>query len=178
MWWNSSLLAFFFGALLLNACNEKRQHPMQGMTNAEMKEMLMESSRYHAGREDAEIDAFVEENELELNKTGTGLRYRIYSASETPCDSIRAEQRVWLDYRVSLFDGTEAYSSEEGGARGFVVDHADVESGLHEAVKYMCQGDSGYFILPSHLAHGLTGDQNKIPSNTPIVYEIKVVKVQ
>lgn len=177
MLWNS-LIALLFGSLLLNACNEKRQHPVQGMSNSEMKEMLMESSRYHANREDAEIDAFVKEQNLSLEKTGTGLRYRIFSASETPCDTIRAEQRIWLEYRVSLFDGTEAYSSEEGGARAFVVDHADVESGLHEAVKYMCLGDSGYFILPSHLAHGLTGDQHRIPSNSPIIYEIKVVKRQ
>lgn len=175
---SNSLIVLLFGALLLNGCNEKRQHPIQGMSNEEMKEMLLESSRYHAGREDSEIDEFVEEQNLSLQKTGTGLRYRITSASESPCDTIRAEQRVWLEYRVSFFDGTEAYSSDESGARAFVVDHADVESGLHEAVKYMCVGDSGYFILPSHLAHGLTGDQRRIPSNTPVIYEIKVVKRQ
>lgn len=160
------------------ACKEKRQHSVEGLSNSEMKELLMESHRYGAHREDAEIEEYVKKENLELHKTGTGLRYTIVSKSDEPCDSIKAEQRVWLEYKVSLLDGTQAYSSEAGGARSFVVDHDDVESGLHEAVKYMCAGDSGFFILPSHLAHGLTGDQRKIPSNTPIIYEIEVVKVQ
>lgn len=160
------------------ACKEKRQQSMEGLSNSEMRELLMESHRYGAQRENADIEEYVKNENLELHKTGTGLRYTIVSKSNEACDSIKAEQRVWLEYEVSLLDGTQAYSSETGGARSFVVDHDDVESGLHEAVKYMCVGDRGFFILPSHLAHGLTGDQRKIPSNTPIIYEIEVVKVQ
>lgn len=138
----------------------------------------MESSRYSAHREDREIDEFLAEKGLDLQKTGTGLRYRINSQNNEPCDTIASEQRVWVEYKITLLDGSVAYASDEGETSSFVVDHDDVESGLHEAVKYMCVGDSGYFILPSHLAHGLTGDQSKIPSNSPIIYEIEVVRVQ
>lgn len=173
--------SFLFSAiclLLLSGCKEKRQQTMQSMTNEEMRELLLESSRHSAREEDKRIEAFVKKSKRDIKTTGTGLRYQIESKSPEPCDTVRAKDRVWLEYRVSLLDGEMIYSSEEGGPRSFEVDRDDVESGLHEAVKYMCPGDKGYFILPSHLAHGLTGDQRKIPSNTPIIYEIEVVQVQ
>lgn len=174
----SRILLLAVCTLCLSCCKEKRQHSTQGMTNDEMKELLMESSRHSAREEDKRIEAFVKKNKLNVETTGTGLRYRVDSKSDEPCDTVRGKDRVWLEYKVSLLNGEEIYNSEEGGPRSFEVDRDDVESGLHEAVKFMCLGDSGYFILPSHLAHGLTGDQRKIPSNTPIIYEIEVVQVQ
>lgn len=173
--------ALCFTAVLLLAaqsCKEKRQHSMQGMSNEEIKELLMESSRHHAKEEDKRIDQFVKNRKIAVKKTGTGLRYALYSNSDSPCDSISKGDRVWLDYRVSLLDGNQVYSSKLSGPRSFVVDRDDVESGLHEGVKLLCPGDSAYFILPSHLAHGLTGDQREIPSNAPIIYEVQVVQVQ
>ncbi len=164
-------------SFLVFGCREKRQHPTQGMSNQDMREMLLESSRYAAQREDEEIKAFIKEKDLEMTTTGTGLRYIIYSASSEPCDSIRSGQTVWLNFKVLLLDELVRYESKDEPV-SFVVDHDDVESGLHEAVKYMCAQDSAYFILPSHLAHGLTGDHQKIPSNAPIIYEVSVVKVK
>lgn len=174
----SSLFVSAACMMLLLGCKEKRQQTMQSMTNEEMKELLMESSRHSAREEDKRIDAYVKKSDRDFKTTGTGLRYQIDSKSTEACDTVKGEDRVWLEYKVSLLNGEVVYSSEEGGPRSFEVDRDDVESGLHEAVKFMCLGDRGFFILPSHLAHGLTGDQRKIPSNTPIIYEIEVVQVQ
>jgi FKBP-type peptidyl-prolyl cis-trans isomerase len=38
-------------------------------------------------------------------------------------------------------------------------------------------GDKMRFILPSHLAHGLTGDQSKIPPLSSVVYEIELLEL-
>ena len=32
-------------------------------------------------------------------------------------------------------------------------------------------------IIPSHLAHGLTGDMDKIPPLTPIVIDLYVIEI-
>jgi FKBP-type peptidyl-prolyl cis-trans isomerase len=50
-----------------------------------------------------------------------------------------------------------------------------VESGLHEGVQMMHVGDKMRFILPSFRAHGLTGDNSKIPPLTSVVYEIELL---
>lgn len=169
------ILAFLLSA---GACKEKRQHPVQGMSNDEMRELLIESSKYHAQREDGVIETYIEGLEVDVQKTGTGLRYHIYSDRDSACRTIKTENTVRLDYRVELLDSTLCYSSEKSGPRSFVVDHDDVESGLHEGAKLLCEGDSALLIMPSFLAHGLTGDQQKIPSNSPIVYRVKIRSVK
>lgn len=173
----SSLIIFAF-LLTAGACKEKRQHPVQGMSNDEMRELLIESSKYHAQREDAVIETYIDGLDVAVKKTGTGLRYHVYNDRDTTCRPADKEQTVLLDYRVELLDSTLCYSSEKSGPQSFVVDHDDVESGLHEGVKLLCEGDSALLIMPSFLAHGLTGDQQKIPSNSPIVYRVKILSVK
>jgi FKBP-type peptidyl-prolyl cis-trans isomerase len=55
------------------------------------------------------------------------------------------------------------------------VDFDQVESGLHEGIKYMKKGEKARLILPPHLAHGLIGDMNKIPMNATLIYDIQVI---
>lgn len=168
-------LAILFSA---GACKEKRQHPVQGMSNEEMRELLIESSKHQAQLESEMIDVYTDRLDVEVKKTGTGLRYHIYTDRDTNCHTAAKEQAVRLDYRVELLDSTLCYSSEKSGPQSFRVDHDDVESGLHEGVKLLCEGDSALFVMPSFLAHGLTGDQQKIPSNSPIVYRVKIRSIQ
>lgn len=166
-------------ALLMMQCNQKTKHPMQGASPEEIREQLMESSRNSAQQEDQLIDRFIAANKLSMIKTGTGLRYQITLADTSGADLIFAEQIVRVNYRVSLLSGKTCYSSEkDGGSREFTVDKDDVESGLHEGIKLLRKGEHAIFILPSHLAHGFTGDQQCIPGNSPIVYDIEVLAVR
>ena len=75
-------------------------------------------------------------------------------------------------------DGTQCYSSKSNGPERFVVEKTDIESGLHEALKFMCTDDKAKFILPSHLAHGLIGDSDQIPPLVPIIYDIHLLKIK
>jgi FKBP-type peptidyl-prolyl cis-trans isomerase len=42
----------------------------------------------------------------------------------------------------------------------------------------LAQGGKAKFILPSHLAYGLTGDQDKIPPQSPVVYDIELIEIE
>jgi FKBP-type peptidyl-prolyl cis-trans isomerase len=114
-----------------------------------------------------------------LKETGTGLYYEVFPGRKNAHDrKIRPGDLVTLKYRLQLLDGTECASSDDNGPKTFVVDHSDAPSGLHEAVKYMCPGDSAVVVLPPHLAFGLIGDGDKVPSQAVVVYRIRVVSVQ
>ena len=54
----------------------------------------------------------------------------------------------------------------------------NVETGLHEGIKYMKVGEKAKMILPSHLAHGLIGDSKKIPPRSTIVYDIELLDLK
>jgi FKBP-type peptidyl-prolyl cis-trans isomerase len=109
-----------------------------------------------------------------MQKTGTGLRYIFIQKGAG--DSARAGDFVKVNYKISLLDGTECYSSDKDGPYEFKVEGEAIESGLHEAVQLMRVGDKAKFILPFYLAHGLHGDDANIPPLATIIVDLELLE--
>jgi FKBP-type peptidyl-prolyl cis-trans isomerase len=108
-----------------------------------------------------------------MQTSGSGLRYKI-SGEESDLERISPGDWVDVKYNVGLINGTPCYS----GIKQFKVDNDHVEKGIHEGVKLMKKGQKAIFILPSHLAHGLMGDGNKIPPKAILICELEVKSVK
>ncbi len=123
-----------------------------------------------------QIKKYVDSLGINAKTTQTGLWYFISSEGEGP----KAEKRqiITLKYKVLLLDGTVCYNSDKDGLKVFEVGHGGVESGLEEGVLMLNKGSKAIFILPPYLAHGLLGDDNKIPVRSPIVYEVEVLSIE
>ena len=93
-------------------------------------------------------------------------------------DSAHSGDDVKVNYKISLLDGTECYSSDKDGAYEFKVEGDAIESGLHEAIQLMRVGDKAKFILPFHLAHGLHGDDENIPPISTIVVDLELLEIK
>jgi len=125
------------------------------------------------------IDQFVSENDWEMITTETGLRYMIYDSNELKVDSLaKRGQIAWVQFEIAPLNDTVVYRSDKDVAESFVIEMDHVENGLHEAITYMRIGDRAKIILPQHLAHGLLGDDLKIPPLTAVVYDIKLVDLE
>lgn len=124
-----------------------------------------------AKEEDVDIRLFLARHaEWKMQKTGSGLQYYIYEHGEG--DSVKVGNIVQVEYEISLLDGTICYATADDEVEEFVVDRAQIESGIQEGVKLLHQGDKVKFIFPSHLGHGLIGDMDKIPPLTPLVVDL------
>ena len=132
----------------------------------------MDANRILRQKESDEIDAYVKNQGWDMQMTGTGLRY--LKLAEGDGDSARMGMKATINYRIKLLDGTLCYSSDSLGPEEFMVGRDYVETGLHEAIQTMRKGEKYVFILPSHLAHGLLGDWEKIPPLSPVVYYIEL----
>ncbi len=170
------LVASIFILLVIWACEEDK--PKQKKDPKWSKEQSIEMQSTFTQEEDEEIESFLKRHpDWKMTKTGTGLRYFIYHKSENN-DTARVGDIVIVDFDISLLDGTQCYSSNDRGSENFMVERTDIESGLHEAMKLMCTGDKAKFILPSHLAHGLIGDLEKIPPLTTVIYDIYLKEIK
>lgn len=138
-----------------------------------LKRQFIEANKLLAKKEADDMDVYARQHKMNFVNTDLGLRYYVYQPSEKG-DSIRDNDQIKIDFTVSLLDGTECYSSKESGAKTFVVGAEDIESGIHKGVKFLKKGDKALILIPSHLAHGLLGDMNKIPPQMPIVYDIQI----
>jgi FKBP-type peptidyl-prolyl cis-trans isomerase len=162
---------------LVQACKDQHSAPAQLPTQREVNRSMEDIVRQMSREEDAEIESYISENGWAMNKTGTGLRYMVYEAGpEGPL--ARLGQVATVRYEVQLMDGTVAYSSEEDGIRSFLIGQDNVESGIHEAIQYLKVGDRAKVILPSHLAHGLSGDNDKIPPRSTVIYDLELVALK
>jgi FKBP-type peptidyl-prolyl cis-trans isomerase len=163
-----------FAATLILQCSN-RGNSGQNLTQKDLKEPLIEENIKITQEEGRMIDRFVERRQWDMKQTGTGLRYMIYENG--PGIKAEAGMVATVEYEISLLDGTLCYTSVEKGPRKFLIGRDNVESGIHEAVTLMNVGDKGKFIVPSYLAHGLSGDQNKIPPRSSLVVDLHLIRL-
>jgi len=137
------------------------------------REELIEVNKQMVSDESDKIDRYIELKGLETQKTETGLMYEII---ESNTDSVtgRSGNLATIQYRSYLLDSTEVAFSPIDDPLRFKIDQDDVVSGLHEGVKLLSVGDSARFIMPSHLAYGLTGSET-VPPKSALVYEVRLI---
>lgn len=168
------LLIGFFGF----ACQEQREDkeyvsPKDNYSKEESIKMFKEFTE----EEKEEIDNFIKRHpDWNLQATETGLYYSVYIQGEG--ELILPGETAIVKYNIVGLDGEEYYKSDSLGTESFKVDKADIESGIHQGIKYMSKGAKAKFIIPSHLAHGLIGDMDKIPPLSAVIYDIELIDIK
>ena len=169
------VLMFCFG-LWVASCSQPDTSDYKTIDSNQIKEDLIEANKSIVKTEDQHIEDFIQRRGWKMQTTGTGLRYMI---TEQGNGRPAAKGLVAvLEYKTRLITGDIIDSSDTDGLKEFEIGRGGVESGLEEAVLMMKVGDKGNFILPSHLAWGLTGDGNLIPSKSTLIYELKLIDLK
>lgn len=169
-------LLFLMAVVVLGSCGHEVPPPAKPKFDEQnLKKDLQRANKIDRGREDDEINQTIARHQWTMSSTGSGLRY-MYLKKGTGATAM-TDMIAKINYKITLIDGTFCYSSDESGPKEVHIDHDNVETGLHEALKLMHVGDKMRFILPSHLAHGLLGDGSKIPPLASVIYEIELLSV-
>lgn len=160
--------------IMLLSCenNSQTQQSSQSVDAKQRKESVEKANRYIVIQENEAINDYIGRHQMDVVKTGTGLRYRIVKQGDT--ELIKRGDVVSMDYEVRLLTGDLLYSSKEYGKKTFLVGKGGVESGLEEAVLHLHKGDVADIIIPSHLAFGLLGDGDKVPPRAALIYKIRI----
>jgi len=168
-----SVFRILFVFLLLFSCKSQKEKQVNIDWN---KNKSVELNKVIAAEEAIDIKLYLQRHfDWEMIATGSGLQYYIYENGEG--DSLKEGDIVDIKYLVKTFDDTICYQTSSDEVLEVKIDHSQVETGLQEGLKKMCVGDKAKMIIPSHLAHGLTGDFNKIPPLTPILIDVQVVEL-
>ena len=170
----NTFLATGFATLVLIGCNHRSSHKDRGVSLT--REQLLEANRRKVDVETARIDSFIAQTDWEMIHSGTGLRYDVYHHGYG--DSARAGMVAEISYKAILLNGKPVASTPPGETISLRIGHNDEVSGLHQAVELLAVGDSARFILPSHLAYGLTGLNHQVPPNAAIFYDLHLVRLR
>lgn len=125
------------------------------------------STDYRAENEQ-EILAYIDQNNLDAEASGTGLYYVIDEEGDGA--NITATSDVSVRYKGSYTDGTLLEENTEGVSFNL----QQVIPGWREGLQYFNEGGSGMLLIPSHLAYG-SEDFNGIPGGSVLIFEIEVI---
>jgi FKBP-type peptidyl-prolyl cis-trans isomerase FkpA len=158
------------------SCSPEKPHEKTVADNGEIKESLLNANKQTVSTEDEQIRNLIERYGWKMEETGTGLRYLIYHKGNGP--EVHFDKIVSINFEIRLITGDLVYSSKESGIKEFKVGSGSVESGLEEGILLLHVGDKAKFIVPSHLAWGLIGDQERIPPKSTLIYDVEVLNMK
>ncbi|MEI6747621.1 MAG: FKBP-type peptidyl-prolyl cis-trans isomerase [Bacteroidales bacterium] len=158
---------------LISGCGERPAPEQMQKNTSYTSEPLINANKKAVHAEDEHIRDYIKRMGWQMKQTGTGLRYSIFLEGN-------GEQAIngkiaKIEFECRLISGEICYSSQRTGPKEFKIGSGGVESGLEEGILLLHVGDKAKFILPSHLAFGLIGDQDKIPGKSTLVYDVHLL---
>lgn len=143
---------------------------------AQIKENLEKTNQIIIEKELERIQSFIERNSWQVEqKDGVYIQLLDKGNSITLKDG----DEIALSYECSLLNGTKVYDSKNDGKIYIKIGtQSECPLGLQIAVSHLYQQSKARIIIPSSLAHGLTGDGNKVPRAATLIYEIKIEDIK
>lgn len=154
--------------ILISCTNNDKKSGME-LSDKQTQEYLIKVNQKRVRSEFEQIENYIKKRNWMMSSTETGLRYLVYEKGNGP--EVTSNSSVVLNYVLSLLDGTTCYSSKEDT---IAVGSGQVSRGLEEALLLMRKGDKAIVIAPSHLGYGLSGDGDKIPPGSILIYDIEL----
>ena len=173
---NQSLkIAFMFLMVSAIFAGCVSQNPRRPTDPRKIREALIKANKKNVRSESDRIDHFISQQGWDMKTSETGLRYQFLRHGTG--DSAVTGDMCSIAYIARLFSGRICFEAGLREPKQFVLNQDNVPTGVHQAVEMMRVGDSARFVLPAHLAYGLTGEGHIVPPNSPLVYEIALLAV-
>jgi len=152
---------------------QKIQNDMRAVIMAKRDSMMkeMKEKNLEAAKK------FLEENEKKpgVKKTASGLEYKVLKEGSGPKPT--ASDRVAVQYRGTLLNGTEFDASSKRGPEPTVFGVGQVIKGWTEALTNMNVGSKWEIYIPPNLAYGENGQRN-IEPNSLLIFDVELVEIK
>lgn len=155
--------------LVISGCSNKPDN--RSTPSLKSDEGLIEMNKSLIAKDRELITIFTERMQLKATESPTGLWF--YEMKRGEGKEVKTGDNVMFDFECTLLNGTPCYS----GTKSLRVGYNDAGSGVTEGLQMMRQGSEFLFIIPPYLAYGLTGDGNKIPGRSILIYKIRVREI-
>lgn len=168
-------LCFFLwiiGPLFWHGCGSDSQSASQrSMTQREVEAQFERANQLSASRSQMQIEGYVRRMQLDsLTVDGFGIHYRVWGNPLGPHP--REQVRVAIAYSAELLNGDYCHGADSIAPLEFTLGGRDQPAGLETLIMRIAPGQQALGIVPAHLAYGLAGDGENVPSNACLVYRI------
>ena len=154
-------------AVLLAGCAERAEPAVEApQMNA------VERNRMYLAQEREMLKDYIDTHEfIGIVRDGYGM----YSLSMLPGTGMIAEMGDEVIYQATV------YLLDDSGVGQYTdtveLGYSQIDIGLHEAISGMKEGEKKLVLIPSFLARGLAGDLDKVPPQSPLRYDLRLIQV-
>ncbi len=142
----------------------------------QQQEQAMKDMEVQLGKDVETIGAYLQENNINAQKTESGLHYVVQEQGKGP--EVDEGDEVSVHYRGKLLDGTPFDASyDRGEPLSFNVGQGRVIPGWDEGLQQLRKGSKATFYIPSPLGYGPRGAGPVIKPNSILVFDVEVVDV-
>lgn len=154
-------------ALALCACAER-----PAVEDSSIDIDLVERQKMYLAQERAQLEAYIQSHELEgIERNGYGM-YEL---------SVAQGEGAFASLGDAIIYSATVYLLNDSGVGQYTdtveLGRSEMEIGLHESFKGMQEGEKKLVLIPSFLARGLAGDLDKVPPQSPLRYDIRLLKI-
>ena len=150
-----------------------------GPEDRERAAQLMRTGREAvAVRNRAAAHEFLDKNSAApgVTRTPTGLQYRVFDAGNAKAASPTVADRVTVNYRGRLLDGTE-FDNSSNHAQAATFGLNGIIKGWREALLLMKPGAKWRLFVPPDLAYDVASPPN-IPPGALLIFDLELLKVE
>jgi FKBP-type peptidyl-prolyl cis-trans isomerase len=142
----------------------------------ELQEEMMAKMELERTAEVGIIDAYIAENNINVEPTESGLYVVVTEVGEGPKPN--EGDRVKVHYTGTLLDGTKFDSSHDRGQPyEFALGKRQVIAGWDEGIAMLNEGSKATLIIPSSLGYGERGSGRIITPFSPLKFDVELVEI-
>lgn len=173
---NRLLTLMVVSAILTAGCTDTQpqQATIIKTKKESVKDLLLQENQYIIEDEHLQIDELIARYDWDTKRSGTGLRYMIYKNGKGKQAEIGKTVTVQIEIR--LING-QAIDIENNEIE-FKIHRSENINGLEEGVLKMREGDRAKLVIPSYLAYGLSGYDDKIPMRSTLIIDAELISVR
>ncbi|GAA4813574.1 gliding motility-associated peptidyl-prolyl isomerase GldI [Litoribaculum gwangyangense] len=162
-------------ALITFGCKTPEARKPVSIKTGSFIDASVERNKKLNAKEQASIEKLMKLQKEDYIASESGFWY--FYNNKVDIDSLKTPDFgdiINYNYSVKALNGNVIYSTDEIKTQNYAMDKQELFTGLREGLKLMKTGETVTFLFPSQKAYGYYGDENRIPSNTPIICEVTI----
>lgn len=143
------------------------------------QKFMEEKAKKQLPIDDAKIQEYIKKNNLQAQKTASGVYYVISQPGTGP--NATAGKTVSVKYKGTLLNGKEFDSSDKsngGNPIEFPLGQGSVIKGWDEGIQQFNKGSKGTLLIPSPLGYGPMARGADLPANSILRFDVEVVDIK
>ncbi|MBL4605585.1 MAG: gliding motility-associated peptidyl-prolyl isomerase GldI [Flavobacteriaceae bacterium] len=129
--------------------------------------------------EEAKVLAYIKNDSLHTYITSSnGYWFQYLLKNETQGSALKKGTIATISYEIYDLNDQVIYSKEELGVKEYTIDKEDFIPALQSGIKMMRVGEIIKFIIPSHHAFGVVGDDHRIGINQSIISIVTLINIK